>query len=504
MIFINPSQTNDSNIFKEFTPSMVPFGMGFLMATLNEKNIKTAFIDEIHIKDVISKVDEIIDTFTKPYIFGFNVLTISYNHALDLSRKLKNKYPDSCIVFGGVHSSVFPAEILEHDFVDIVVKGEAERIMFDLYDSIKNGKDISNIESISFKKNGEIIHNPISGCLIELDDLPKFPFHLFCDKKYEMSYIMTSRGCPHSCIFCSNNIHGKKKYRFHSTERIMADMLCLYNEYNCRHIKIYDDNFLVDEERLIELADSIRKSEIFGNAILSFQARADNASKAILQMLYDVGFRGIYFGIETASEKLLATVKKGETIGQIKEAIFIAKSIGYNVSANFIFGLPDETHKDRIDAIKMSKDLNLDLVKYNNLIPFPGTAMLARAKIENSLHIVGLYENFLATATMSENPFNKIRLPYIPINNTENQIRFDILYCTLRFYFSWKKLKRIFAPSDFNYTWFDFELTPNERFKKFKDVITLLFLLTIKFSEVLVRYPLITFKNNLKSWNNKA
>lgn len=503
MIFINPSQNNESNIFKNFTPSVIPFGMGYLMEILHNNNIKTAFIDAIHVKDVISRVGEIIEEFEKPYIFGFNVLTISYNHSVQLSRRLKEIYPESYVVFGGVHSSVLPDDILANDYADVVVKGEAEKIIFELYDCLKNNRDLSDIGNISFKKNDIIIHNPISSCLIELDELPKFPFYLFNKKDYELSYIMSSRGCPHSCIFCSNNIHGKKRYRFHSTDRIMDEMLSLYHDYDCRHIKIYDDNFLVDKGRLIELAERIKTSEMFGKVIFSFQARADNASKEILQMLYEVGFRGVYFGIETASETLLANVKKGETISQIKDAILIAKNIGYYISGNFIFGLPGETHKDRMDAIRLSKSLDLDLVKYNNLIPFPGTEMFFRAKEENSLHITGLYENFSATATMTENPFKKIKIAYLPYGNSENQLRFDILYATIRYYFNWRKLKRVFSRSEYNHTWFNFELTANESLNKIKNFLILLFFLTVKFSEAIVRYPFVTLNTYFRNKKNR-
>ncbi len=113
-----------------------------------------------------------------------------------------------------------------------------------------------------------------------------------------------------------------------------------------------------------------------------FQARADNADYEILKDLYNSGFKGIFLGIESASNTLLKTIKKGETIEEIMKAVHIAKEIGYYVNATFIYGIPGETHKDRMDCVKLSKKLNLDMVRFNNATPLSRTELWDIANME--------------------------------------------------------------------------------------------------------------------------
>jgi len=187
----------------------------------------------------------------------------------------------------------------------------------------------------------------------------------------------------------------------------------------------------------------------------NFQARGDNVDSKLLYDLYNAGFRSVFFGLETASEEIMKTVKKGETVAQCAEAVRMAKRAGFHTSATFIYGLPEETHRDRMDCIRLSRELKLDMVRYNNATPYPGTELYEIAQKEGRLNIQGVYENFLSVSTFIENPFKKIPFSYVPQNNTENQIRRDIIFSYFSFYLDINRLKSIISRPDKGVGWFN-------------------------------------------------
>ncbi len=493
MIFINASAKDSFKIFGKVAPIYPPFGTAYIMAIFETMKIPFAFVDAILEKDIPARISRECATLRPPYIFGFNVLTISYKSALDLAAHLKSMYSDSIVVFGGVHPTALPEEVLGNSQVDVVVRGEAELIMPRLYHALKNGESLHEIDAISYKHSGKIVHNRNSEKLIELSDLPPFPHHLFTHPRYARGYMMTSRGCPYRCIFCSK-ISGNTAQRFLPVDKVIEEMEYMLKEHKVKQVVFLDDDMLGNPQRMLTLCDAIRNAGLHKKLVFNFEARADRCNRELLSTIYEAGFKGIFLGMETASESIMKTLKKGESLQTTIEAAHLAKELGFHVSCNFIFGLPGETHHDRKKAFALARELKLDLVKYNNATPFPGTELFEMAKRENRLNIVGQYENFIATATLTENPFRKIPLPYIPAGNTEKQIRYDVLFGSFLFYFSFRKLKRVFTQPELSNSWFDFGHNVNDFFRKLGPVLMLLMLLTIKFGEMLLVYPFIRKK----------
>ena len=290
-------------------------------------------------------------------------------------------------------------------------------------------------------------------------------------------------------FFCSNKINSQRKFRYRSAENVVKDLELLYHKFNRKYVYFLDDNLLVNHARIKELTDAIKKSDIYTKMHFNFQARGDNCNEEILQLLFDAGFRGVYFGIETASEKLMKLVNKGETVQEVIDAVLLAKKIGFFVSGNFIFGLPGETPQDRKDAFKLAKKLNLDIVKYNNATPYPGTELYEIAKKENRLFIQGLYENLNSVSSFIEKPFKRTPFSYLPEGNTERQIKYDIYLGSLKFYFNYKRFVRVFTNPDKNVAWFDFGHSFRDFIAKLPSTFILLFILSLKFSSFLIKYP---------------
>ncbi|MEW6386718.1 MAG: radical SAM protein [Thermodesulfobacteriota bacterium] len=486
MLLINSSPQNALKIFQPFLPIFVPIGLGYLVAACREQGVPVNFLDEQVEDRILEKVVQSARNMSPPYIFGFSVLTAALKRALDLARDIKARYPDSVVVFGGIHPTARPDEVLAYDQVDLVLGGEAEQTLVELYHRVKGGQDYTHIPGLSYKKNGRIKHNPWAGKFIDLDRLPPFPYELFNRKPYNLGFVISSRGCPYNCIFCSNRIVTGKKYRYLSAENIADTLEMLYHRYQQTFVLFLDDNFLVNKERIYRLLEEIRRRGLHQKMTFSFQGRGDNADYRLLKEMYACGFKSVFFGMETASERLMQIIKKGETVEQCIRAVKMAKDLNFHVSATFIFGLPTENHADRLDAIRLARDLRLDQVRFNNATPYPGTELYHLALDEQRLKVQGLYENFISVSTFIENPFQKTPFSYVPSGNTEKDIRADILFGYLYFYLDLKKLKAIFLKPKQGVGWFSSGEKLVEFLKKIPALAFLNAMLAVKFGQLLL------------------
>jgi radical SAM superfamily enzyme YgiQ (UPF0313 family) len=485
MILINSSPKDALRIFQPFLPIFVPVGIGCLLGACEQAGIKARLVDEQVEDDILDRIEEYVRDMEKPYIFGFSVLTASFKSAIAASRELKRRYPDSIILFGGIHPTSAASEVMSYNHIDAVIRGEGDRNLVEFYGCVKAGNDLKDIDNLIYRNGMEVVHNKMSPVINDLDSCPPFPYHLFASNtKYDLSFVISSRGCPYRCIFCSNRITTGKKYRYKSAKAIADELETLHGKFNRNYALFLDDNFLVSKKRIYDLMDEIKARDLHRKMTFNFQARGDNVNREILRDLYDSGFRSIFYGIETASEELMKTVKKGETVAQCADAARMAKEIGFHVSATFIYGLPGETHKDRMDCVRLSNELNLDMVRYNNATPYPGTELYDIAKSQNRLHIKGLYENFNSVSTFIENPFNKIPFSYVPDGNSEEEIRMDILLSYLVFYLDPSRLKSIFASPDKGVGWFNAGEELLEFIKKIPALLIMGGLLIIKFGEL--------------------
>lgn len=448
MILINSSPKDAVRILQPFFVRTVPISIGFLLAYCERENVKTFCIDQQFEEDVVEAAGQYIEKMKTPYIFGFSVLTTALKAALETASELKKKYPNCVTLFGGIHPTAMPTEVLQYPQVDFVIRGEGEQPLVDFYHRIKNGESVEDLGNLSYRKDGEIIHNPLAYFVDDLNDSPSFPYHLFDPDRYDLGIIMSSRGCPYNCIFCSNRIVTGKRYRYRTSKTIADELELLHNKYNRTSISFWDDNFLVSKKRLYELIEEIKQRGLLGKMTFSFQGRGDNVDPDLMKALYDAGFNSVFFGLETASEEIMETIKKGETVADNVNAVNIVRDIGYFVNATFVYGLPGDTHKDRMDCIKMTEEIQLDAVRYNNATPYPGTELYTIAKDQGRFSVIGTYDNFISVSGFIDNPFKPIPFSYLPPGNSEAEIRRDILFSYFRFYFNIPRLWRAISRRD--------------------------------------------------------
>lgn len=483
MILINSSPGNALRIFQPFLPVFVPVGIGCIVSAFREQGIHIDFFDEQVDENILESIDEKLQDLEKPYIFGFSVLTAAYKCAMETSKKLKEKYPDCIVIMGGIHPTAMPDEVMANPQVDIILRGEGERIMIDLYRKLKAGEDIADVPNIYYRRDGEVVKNEFAFELVDIDELPEFPYDLFAQKAYDLGFILSSRGCPYDCIFCSNRVTTGKRYRYSPAERIVSELETIY-DYGKDFVLFLDDNFLVSKKRVYDLIEAIKARGLHEKMTFSFQCRGDNVDYQILKDLFDAGFKSVFFGLETANENLMKIIKKGETVEDCIKAVLMAKEIGYHVSATFIYALPTETHEDRMDAIQLALDLELAQVRFNNATPYPGTELYEIAQSQLRLNVQGLYENFISVSTFIESPFDKIPFTYVPPEASEDEIRSDILFSYLAFYCNINKLKEILFKPKQGVGWFAAGNSVMEFLKKTPALVALFAFMGFKFLQL--------------------
>jgi anaerobic magnesium-protoporphyrin IX monomethyl ester cyclase len=479
MILINPRGQKIKRFYR-YLPVSPHTGIGILAACLLRAGKTVKIIDEnvTSLDEVM--VDDYVKDMSRPYIFGISCVTAAVNRGYQIAKVLKAHYPDSKVIFGGIHPTVLPEEVLSTGSVDIVVRGEGEEILLYLYDAIKNGKDYSHLRGISFRNKNGILHNPDASLVSDIDSLPPFPYELFknMSERYTLGFIVSSRGCPYDCIFCSQRLISGRAYRYIKLEKVMEELDLLINKYNQREVDFMDDNFVVNKKRVYELCNFIIDRGFHKKCSFHFQARGDSVDENMLRLLLKANFKYIDFGIETASERLMKLINKQETVNDNINAVRMAKKLGFQVSATFILGLPTETKEERRAAYKLAKELDIDFARFNNATPYPGTKLYKIAEEEGTLNIEKGWTNLNACASLVGGYFDTTRLAYVPKGINEKELKRDIFKANVFFYFRPKTIFRVLKKGMIPEGWLvlpkRWYLKPKEIYNIFRLLLSLL------------------------------
>lgn len=456
MLLINPQRDRKEKLgeFAKFVPLNMPFGIGYLAGYMISKDRPVVVVDEEVSKVTPELLDKKTQGLTEPYIFGLSCLTANISRGIELAVLIKEHYPDSVIIFGGIHPTVLPDDVLDSGVADIVVLNEGEEILLKLYDAIKAGKDWRGIDGISYVKDGKHIHNKRAR-MVDMNEVPVFPFHLFepYRDKYNFGFISTSRGCPYECIFCSQRAITGRTYRYITLENAIKTLDLMINKYDQKSILFTDDNFVVDKKRLIAICEAMVEHGFNKKADFVCQCRGDNIDEEILTQLKRAGCSLIAVGLETGSNRLMKLIKKAETVEDNIRGIKLAKKFGFKISGTFILGLPTETREERRMAYRLAVDLDLDAARFNNATPYPGTELYNIAIEEGRFNPGEGWKNLNACGTLVGSTADE--MAYVPTTCTAEELMKDIFWFNVFFSLRPKKLfKLLFGKASDTAGWF--------------------------------------------------
>jgi radical SAM superfamily enzyme YgiQ (UPF0313 family) len=386
IFLINPSH---GEVYGKLTPPDHPhLGLAYIAAVLEAERHAVRIIDIDAEALTHENLGKIIGS-EKPDMVGITATTPVFYSALKMA-EIVRKNSSAYTVIGGIHATLMPVECAESSFIDFVVVGEGEKTIIELVNSILNKSDFANIKGLTYKKGKEIIQNEAREPIQDLDAIPFPARHLFKNQKYTYpdalrypaSPIITSRGCPGNCTFCTAKFLHGKRFRCRSAENVLDEIESLIKDYGVREIHIWDDNFITNRNRVFAFRDGIIKRNI--NVLFSFPngIRADFINRDILKALRDFGTYSVAIGVESGNQNILDMIQKGIKLEQIENAFKLAKEMKLETWGFFLLGLPGEDKNTMKDTIDFAIKLDPDIAKFHVLKPFPKSVVYEQLKAQ--------------------------------------------------------------------------------------------------------------------------
>lgn len=340
-------------------------------------------------------VIEEIKPITKEDIENFDIiaissLTSSAPRSYEIARISKSL--NKITIMGGPHVTFVPEEALKNN-IDYVIRGEAETSLPKFLEELnKDHPDFSSIPGLSYIENNEFIHNPVSDHHIDFDKVPIPDWTIvdnswFENSKIKVIPVMTSRGCPFHCTFCTVTEMFGRQYRVRSINNVINELKLYNNKKN--HIFFYDDNFTADKEHTKELLRKMIENNF--QFTWSTQVRVDiTEDEELLQLMKQSGCDRVYIGFESINPKSLKQVKKGQTIEKIKECIKKLKEKNISIHGMFILGISGENEKTMKETVKFAIKNGINTAQFLILTPLPGTVEYKKLKEKNKI----LFEDY--------------------------------------------------------------------------------------------------------------
>ncbi len=377
--------------------SSPPLGLAYLASVLR-KDHEVRIIDSSILDYSVEDVRREFERFN-PDIVGITSVTPSIPQAYEVAKIAKEVREDSIVVMGGPHVTFLPEQTLRKcKDVDIIVKGEGEKITEELATAIENEKPLENVRGITFRKEDKILNNEPMPFIKNIDAIPFPSRDLLPVDKYQVNgtrytTMITSRGCPFRCSFCSSSRLFGGYWRGRSPENVLDEMRIIYEDYDTKNIEFMDDTFTLDQKRAEKICDGIIKEgwDIKWGA----SSRVDTITKKLVEKMKKAGCWILFLGIESGCQRILDAIGKRITIHQVMKAVKIVKDAGIQVLGSFIIGFPGDTLKSIKRTIDFAKSLNLDWAEFSILTPYPGSPVFNFA-VKNNLLLTNDWSKYTA------------------------------------------------------------------------------------------------------------
>lgn len=415
-----------------------PLGLGYLAAVLRREGVRVDIVDCV--KDRLSPnnfMQKMKDL--APGVIGFQCFTCDAGQVARTSELLESSGLKATMVVGGGHPTGAPEESMkafssvDYGFLSeaeagfpilvrrLAGKGEGERI------------DPGGVPGLIWRENGAIRQNEHK-LIGDLDTLPLPAWDLMDPRSYghapqggflsDFPYapLLTSRGCPHRCKYCSVFLHSGKKMRYRSIDSVSEELSLLSREYQVQEIHIIDDAFTLNKERVLEFGEMILERGFDFRFFFPNGLRLDTLDGDILDIFRRIGVYAFNVGVESGSQRVLDAMEKSVTLETIREKVVLARKYGIKVGGFFIIGYPTETEEDIERTIKFSLDIPLSRAQFSNFQVYPGTPITMELSKSGKLRNID----------WSRMIFN--RISYVPQSLTERKLKSLQRKAFIRFY----------------------------------------------------------------------
>ncbi len=372
----------------KYNPAYIhePLNLGYLASYLKEHGfpeirivVSAFWKDDVTILDLCEGAD----------VVGFTATSPMMGHALPLAKKIKERTPETIIVFGGAHPTIEARETLQYPAVDYVIRGEGEQTLLELIAALDKRRAPDTIPGLSFKDDGgKIIHNAERGLVADLDTLP-FPDRAlfdqprFLDVGYNRygdrgAWVLSSRGCPFQCTYCASHEVWTRSWRARSAANIIQEITSLKREYGVDRINFADDTFTISKKRIKEFCAGLIADKM--EIAWACNARVDTVDRELFALMKRAGCVEVWMGVESGSPKILKEIKKDTTPRQIREAFQGAKAAGLKRRGYFMIGSESESLATIKETEALIDAIEPDSLAFSILTPYPGCEEFQRWK----------------------------------------------------------------------------------------------------------------------------
>jgi radical SAM superfamily enzyme YgiQ (UPF0313 family) len=432
-----------------------PFGLACIASYIREHSFSVGIMDALA-EDM--EPMQVLDYIGKhqPKVIGFSAMTPQFLRTVRIAKDISKRFPEILTIIGGHHASIMPYETLEEDCcLDLLVYGEGEETFLEIINKykergwnkeefLKDADCLKAIDGIAFRdKDSNIKINKSRRQIEDLDSLPSPAWDLLPLGKYiplpnqylnkPVIHMVSIRGCPFDCDFCSNNSVFGRKIRARSPERVMDDIKYVKSKYNMKEISFWDDTMTVNKKWLEKFCNCLIENKV--NVTWTCYSRVDTVNLEILKLMKKAGCWNIFYGYESGNQQLLDNINKGITLEQIRNANKWTKEAGIEVRASFMIALPGETPEMAKKTIDFAIELEPEYAQFSITTPYPGTKLFDTAKKSGRLR-----EDF--------SKYNMWEVVYVPEGYMdEKQIvaieKLAMRKFYFRFRFIFEKIKRV-------------------------------------------------------------
>lgn len=378
--------------------SLLPVGLLSLNATLKQlgHRVTLANLSGVPWKRVRELIREL-----QPELFGISQFTHNREESLRLAQLAKELVPGCRVVLGGPHAThAFALTLAEHPYCDAVVLGEGEATLAELVETLGAGGDPAQVPGLALRSLGKVVKTPPRPPIADLDLLPLPGRHLAgavnVDPRRQLEFIITSRGCPSACLFCSSPLFWGKGLRLRSPRAIIEELRFIRERYGLIYFSFRDDTFTADRERVLELCRLIREERL--GIIWNCQSRVNAVDEEMLIAMKRAGCECIQFGVESGAETMLKALGKRITTEEVERAAAAVRRVGINLSVYLITGIPGEGERELTETLRLVQRIRPQDGQVSPLVYYPGTRLftgaVARGEVSDRLFEGGDGEGF--------------------------------------------------------------------------------------------------------------
>jgi len=411
-----------------------PLGILYIGAHLRNEmpEVETTILDQNLLDDISVEacVEQVLSVDAD--VYGLSYGTTQYEYVVTISKAIKKAHPKAIILHGGAHADALPAETLIDSGGDIVMASEGEISMLELMRTLDSGGDISEVLGLYYMEDGKLKFTGDRPLIRNLDDIPLPARDLVDMSEYTRTIngvaatpIITARGCPGKCIFCSQKMW-RNRVRFRSVENIVAEIDEIYEKYDIRNILFLDDTLTASKKRMMALCKELKARKIQWRG----WTRANSMDQELADTMADAGCLALCIGVESGSQTMLDTMKKQTSVDANARAIAEIKKSGMYARASLLIGTPGETWDTINETVDFVLETRPDDWILSVFVPVPGSEAYTdpdkfEMKIFDDRDRVDFFKDFFVVGGIME---SGSVMEYKTLSNVEIQKMRDYMF----------------------------------------------------------------------------